>query len=267
MTIAYRSHRQKITFLDFDASKIRQLFSTHSFFSMHREGGLEPGLYRIFDPVNRTAQQRIILAPNLIDNFENICAVFVWGSKHNRYPNFSKNRLVKRKNLILTCGYLTKYIIQKLSVYFDESVIREVSFISNKTKNSYLDGHTLTEIHDGNKWVLMDFSRRCYFTNQNGEKLNGAEIIESQDFNIIDIGSFEFDINHSFKGISTNIAESYFSSQVGLKHFYQHVFGVQILTQNKVKYIYAQEGLSFLNHTKKKIRLSSHEFKQKFYTK
>lgn len=265
MNIAYRMDRGDLQVMDYKDPSISKLLSSKEIMGFADESGLAPGLYRYFNIDKKKLAQRLILHSDFKKNFENICLIFSWGSKHNRLPIFFKNKILKRQNLILTCGYITDFLIHHLSVYFTDLKFRKVSFLTLEQKNGYLDGHTLMEVYYEGKWRLFDFSRANLFVDNNQELLNALDLMVNPSFEILNLSEFRFDLNHTYHGKSSNIIEFYWATKQGQKDFYNRVIGGQVLENTNQQLICIKNDRPLPKEYKHLVKMTISDFKHKFY--
>ena len=262
MILAYRLDRNKTEILDNqNKNLIKTLKNKEVFIS---KGEMRPGIYRIFNSKKNLSLQIIFLHNDFLKNLENISSLFYWGSKHNRIPFYFKNKILKKQNLILTCGYLTEYLLKHLPTHFTDLKFRKVSFLSLETANSYLDGHTMIEVFYSGKWILVDFSRGNLFSSNNN-LLNAIEVLNAENLNTKNFRKISFDINHKHKGISSNIIEDFYSTDIGVRKFYSRVLDGIVILDNEESFFFSHKNilLSKLSNSYKK--LSYNGFINKFY--
>lgn len=262
MNIAYRLDGLKIEILDHENKDLIKTLKRKEVFISNSE--MKPGIYRIFNSKKYFSLQIIIFHNDFLNNLENISALFYWGSKHNRIPFFFKNKILKKQNLILTCGYLTEYLLKHLPTHFTNLKFRKVLFLSLEIENSYLDGHTMIEVFYSGKWILVDFSRGNLFYSNNN-LLNAFEVLRTENLYIKNFRKLTFDINHKHKGISSNIIEDFYSTKIGEKKFYSRVLDGIVISDNDESFFFSDKNIFLSKLSNSYIKLSYSGFKKKYY--
>lgn len=177
-----------------------------------------------------------------------------------------KSLFFKRK-LILTCGYVTKFIIQLLKDNFNIKS-RDVHFLTNNKLNGINDGHTILEINYLDQWIAIDPSLKYIFLKKNDKTVSAFDLIYN--LNQIEFKRYDKLVIDNEIETKTNknvySFEKQFYSGRNVNEFKKRIFNSILIKKNGRFYTISERNKNLMKLYKGIKILSVEDFKREFYS-
>jgi len=126
----------------------------------------QEGLVRIME-IGSSNTQRIVFRYDTLALLSGLAWVITHGNADNNksYDELEEKALTDK--VFLTCGHTANWVVNLLRKRGIPA--REVMILTLDKWNDYDNGHNMTEVYIGNKWLLFDIDHNKYFVTENGQ--------------------------------------------------------------------------------------------------
>lgn len=192
----------------------------------------EEGLYRILQPMcgNR---QRIVFRDNLDALVSAVCWMHSHGNSNNGKAFVELCRIALTGKLIMTCGDIARFthnLFGQLGLKSRLCGARQII-----EKNAYDSGHSLVEIQQDGRWILLDADQHVFFTGD-GRRLSLLDAClraPSGDYELERLAASAPLAISDFKGVEGYDyglkAETTMYSEATLRQWYQRIMHIPIM--------------------------------------